>query len=43
MRFIKNLTETAKELQKLLEQLEKLVIKLISIVGWIYILIKLFE
>lgn len=43
MCFIKNLTETAKELQKLLEQLEKLVIKLISIVGWIYILIKLFE
>ena len=43
MRFIKNLTETAKELQKLLEQLEKLVIKLISIFGWIYILIKLFE
>ena len=43
MRFIKNLTETAKELQKLLEQLEKLVIKLISIVGWIYKLIKLFE
>lgn len=43
MRFIKSLTETAKELQKLLEQLEKLVIKLISIVGWIYILIELFK
>lgn len=42
-RFIRDFTETAKELQKLLEQLEKLTIKVISIVGWIYILIKLLE
>lgn len=32
-----------KELLKLLEQIEKLLIKLISVVGWLLILIKLFE
>lgn len=41
-RFIQNLTETAKELQKLVTQLEKLVIRVVSITGCIYILIKLF-
>lgn len=41
-RFIQNLTETVKELQKLAAQLEKLVIRVVSITGWIYILIKLF-
>lgn len=41
--FIRNLTETVKELQKLLVQLEKLAISVISIVGWIYILIKLLQ
>ena len=33
--------EKIKELNKLLEQLEKLLIKLISVVGWLLILIKL--
>lgn len=38
---MKDLTQKAKELLKLLEQLEKLLIKIISIVGWLLILIKL--
>lgn len=33
--------EKIKELNKLLEQLEKLMIRIISLVGWILILIKL--
>ena len=33
--------EKIKELNKLLEQLEKLLIRLISVVGWLIILIKL--
>lgn len=42
IRFIRNLMKTGKELCKLLQQLTKLVIECISLIGWIYILIKLF-
>lgn len=38
---MKDLIHKTKELHKLLEQIEKLLIKIISIVGWILILIKL--
>ena len=38
---MKELEEKIKELTKLLEQLEKLLIRLISVVGWVLILIKL--
>lgn len=34
---------TIKKLLKLVEQLEKLVIRIISLVGWVIILIKLFQ
>lgn len=40
---MKDLEQKIKELIKLLEQLEKLLIQIISFVGWILILIKLFE
>lgn len=40
---IKKAVETVKELQKLVAQLEKLTIQIVSIVGWILILIHLFE
>ncbi len=40
---IKKAIETAKELQKLVAQLEKLTIQIVSIVGWILILIHLFQ
>ena len=36
---IRWLTEKVKELNELVEQLEKLTIKIISLVGWILILI----
>jgi uncharacterized membrane protein len=39
---VKALTRTVKELLKLLAEAEKLIIIIISIVGWILILIKLF-
>lgn len=38
---MEELSERIKELIKLLEQLEKLLIRLISVVGWLLILIKL--
>lgn len=38
---MKDLIQKTKELNKLLEQLEKLLIRIISLVGWILILIKL--
>lgn len=38
---MKDLVHKVKELNKLLEQIEKLLIRIISIVGWILILIKL--
>lgn len=40
---IKKAVETVKELQKLVAQLEKLTIQIVSIVGWILILIHLFN
>ena len=41
--MINKLIEKAKELYKLLEQIEKLLIKIVSIAGWILILISLFR
>lgn len=38
---MKDKIQMIKELNKLLEQVEKLLIRIISIVGWILILIKL--
>lgn len=40
---MKDLTEKMKELNKLLAQVEKLIIRIISIAGWISILIKIFD
>lgn len=40
---MKGLGDKIKELIKLLEQFEKLLIQLISVVGWLLILIKLFD
>ena len=40
---IKRAAEIVKELLKLLEQIEKLVIRLISIAGWIFILISVLQ
>ena len=40
---IRAATEIVKELLKLLEQIEKLVIRIISLVGWILIIILLLE
>lgn len=40
---MKELEEMMKELTKLLEQFEKLLIRLISVVGWLLILIKLLD
>lgn len=40
---IKRLTEIVKELLKLLEQIEKLTIRIISLLGWILIIILLLE
>ena len=40
---IKRLTEIVKELLKLLEQVEKLTIRIISLLGWILIIILLLE
>lgn len=37
---MKDVTEKLKELNKLFDQLEKLLIKIISIAGWVIILIK---
>lgn len=39
---IKQASEIVKELLKLLEQVEKLVIRLISLIGWIIIMIHFF-
>lgn len=41
--MMKDLIQKVKELNKLLEQFEKLLIRIISITGWILILIKLFS
>lgn len=38
---MKDMIQKIKELNKLLEQIEKLLIRIISIVGWILILTKL--
>lgn len=43
MKDFKWLTERAKELNELFDQLEKLLIKIISIAGWILILVQLFK
>lgn len=40
---IRSLTETVKELLKLLEQIEKLTIRIISLLGWILIIINLLK
>lgn len=40
---LKGLTAKIKELSELVEQLEKLTIRIISLVGWILILIKMFS
>ena len=40
---IKRATEIVKELLKMLTQIEKLVIKMVSILGWILILILLLK
>lgn len=40
---MKELEEMMKELTKLLGQFEKLLIRLISVVGWMLILIKLLD
>ena len=40
---MKDLTEKMKELNKLLAQVEKLIIRIIYIAGWISILIKIFD
>lgn len=40
---VKQVESTIKKLLKLVEQLEKLVIRIISLIGWIFILIKLFQ
>lgn len=40
---MKELEEMMKELTKLLGQFEKLLIRLISVVGWLLILIKLLD
>ncbi len=39
---MRELTEKVKELIKLVQQLNKLMVEIISFVGWILILIKLF-
>lgn len=40
---MKKLIDFAKDLVKLLQQLNKVAIELISLVGWVLILMKLFE
>ncbi|MFW5677368.1 MAG: hypothetical protein ACOCNL_14080 [Acetivibrio ethanolgignens] len=40
---MKGAIQTIKELIKLLEQLEKLLIRIISLVGWVIILLHLLE
>lgn len=40
---IRKATETVKELLKLVEQIEKLVIRIISLLGWILIIILLLK
>lgn len=40
---IRKATETVKELLKLLEQIEKLMIRIISLLGWILIIILLLK
>ena len=40
---IRSLTEIVKELLKLLEQIEKLTIRIISLIGWILIIINLLK
>lgn len=40
---VKELNELGKELEKLMGTTEKLIIKIVSIVGWIIILIQLFK
>ena len=40
---IKELNELCKELEKLMNTTEKLIIRTISIIGWILILIQLFS
>lgn len=40
---IKRVTEIVKELLKLLEQIEKLTIRIISLLGWILIIILLLK
>lgn len=39
--MLQKIGETVKELNKLLPQFEKLLVNLISVIGWIIILIKL--
>lgn len=40
---IRKATETVKELLKLVEQIEKLMIRIISLIGWILIIILLLK
>lgn len=40
---MKDLIQKVKEFNKLLAQIEKLLIRVISIVGWLFILIQLFQ
>lgn len=40
---IRRATETVKELLKLVEQIEKLMIRIISLIGWILIIILLLK
>ena len=40
---IRKATETVKEILKLLEQIEKLMIRIISLLGWILIIILLLK
>lgn len=43
MKDLKWLIERAKELNELFDQLEKLLIKIISIAGWLLILVQIFK
>lgn len=40
---MKKLRENVKELTKLVAQLDELMVKIISVVGWVLILIKILE
>lgn len=42
-RYIVQYSETVKELLKLVEQIEKLMIRIISLIGWILIIILLLK